>query len=51
MHDFLRFAELAARRYASLENDLGMADHSAALIALERENPGARLGDLPDKLP
>jgi 2-hydroxy-3-oxopropionate reductase len=47
----LPFAELAERRFASLENDLGTADHSAALIALERDNPDARLGDLPDKLP
>jgi 2-hydroxy-3-oxopropionate reductase len=47
----LPFAELAERRYASLENDLGTADHSAALIALERDNPNVRLGDLPDKLP
>jgi 2-hydroxy-3-oxopropionate reductase len=46
----LPFAELAERRYASLEGDLGTADHSAALIALERDNPGARLGELPDKL-
>jgi 3-hydroxyisobutyrate dehydrogenase-like beta-hydroxyacid dehydrogenase len=46
----LPFAELAERRYAALENDLGTADHSAALIQLERDNPGARLGDLPDKL-
>lgn len=47
----LPFAELAERRYASLEDELGNADHSAALIALERDNPGLRLGDLPDKLP
>jgi 2-hydroxy-3-oxopropionate reductase len=47
----LPFAELAERRYALLEGDLGTADHSAALIALERDNPGARLGELPDKLP
>jgi 3-hydroxyisobutyrate dehydrogenase-like beta-hydroxyacid dehydrogenase len=46
----LPFAELAERRYAAMENDLGAADHSAALIQLERDNPGARLGDLPDKL-
>jgi 3-hydroxyisobutyrate dehydrogenase-like beta-hydroxyacid dehydrogenase len=46
----LPFAELAERRYAALENELGTADHSAALIQLERDNPGARLGDLPDKL-
>jgi 3-hydroxyisobutyrate dehydrogenase-like beta-hydroxyacid dehydrogenase len=45
----LPFAELAERRYAALEDDLGTADHSAALIGLERDNPGARLGDLPDK--
>ncbi len=47
----LPFAELAEQRYASLARDLGMADHSAALIALERDNPGARLGELPDSLP
>lgn len=47
----LPFAELAERRYATLEDDLGTADHSAALLALERDNPKARLGDLPDKLP
>jgi 3-hydroxyisobutyrate dehydrogenase-like beta-hydroxyacid dehydrogenase len=46
----LPFAELAERRYAALEDDLGTADHSAALIGLERDNPGARLGELPDKL-
>lgn len=50
-HLSLPFAELAEKRYASLAKDLGMADHSAALIALERDNPGARLGDLPDRLP
>lgn len=50
-HLSLPFAELAERRYASLANDLPTADHSAALIALERDNPGARLGDLPDRLP
>jgi 2-hydroxy-3-oxopropionate reductase len=47
----LPFAELAERRYAGLEDELGTADHSAALIGLERDNPGVRLGDLPDRLP
>jgi 2-hydroxy-3-oxopropionate reductase len=46
----LPFAELATRQYAALEADLGSADHSAALIGLERANPGLRLGSAPDKL-
>jgi 2-hydroxy-3-oxopropionate reductase len=47
----LPFAELAEQRYASIEDELGRADHSAVLIALERDNAGLRLGSLPDKLP
>jgi 2-hydroxy-3-oxopropionate reductase len=47
----LPFAELAEQRYASIEDALGRADHSAVLIALERDNAGLRLGSLPDKLP
>jgi 2-hydroxy-3-oxopropionate reductase len=46
----LPFAELATRQYAAIEAGLGSADHSAALIALERANPGRRLGSAPDKL-
>jgi 2-hydroxy-3-oxopropionate reductase len=47
----LPFAQLAQEQYASLPEDLGSADHSAALIALERINAGLRLGSEPDKLP
>lgn len=46
----LPFAQLAGKQYASLEDELGGADHSAALIALERMNPGVRVGAGPDKL-
>jgi 2-hydroxy-3-oxopropionate reductase len=38
-------------QFASIVDDIPSADHSAALLALERINPGQRLGDEPDKLP
>ena len=41
----------AARSYELIEEALGGADHAAALLALERINPGQRVGDGPDKLP
>jgi len=41
----------AARSYESIEGDLGGADHAAALLALERLNPGHRVGSAPDVLP
>ena len=41
----------AARSYESIEGELGSADHAAALLALERINPGQRVGDGPDLLP
>lgn len=47
----LPFAQLAEEQYASLPAELENADHSAALIAIERENSGVRLGTAPDKLP
>jgi 2-hydroxy-3-oxopropionate reductase len=47
----LPFARLAEQQYAALPDELGSADHSAALIALERANAGRRLGIGPDKLP
>jgi 2-hydroxy-3-oxopropionate reductase len=47
----LPFAQLAEEQYASLADELGGADHSAALIALERMNQKLRLGNQPDKLP
>jgi 2-hydroxy-3-oxopropionate reductase len=42
---------LVTESYQSLEADLPQADHAAALIALERMNPGHRLGEQPDQLP
>jgi 2-hydroxy-3-oxopropionate reductase len=47
----LPFAQLAEARFAAIEEELGTADHSAALIGLERENAGVRLGSGADKLP
>ncbi|MGJ9420514.1 NAD(P)-dependent oxidoreductase [Massilia sp. CMS3.1] len=41
----------AARSYELIEGELGNADHAAALLALERINPGQRVGDGPDVLP
>ncbi|MFK3740557.1 NAD(P)-dependent oxidoreductase [Massilia sp. TN1-12] len=46
----LPVTELVTRRYETIEEDLPSADHSAALIALERMNPGVRLGAAPNKL-
>lgn len=45
----LPIAEMVQQRYHELLAELAHADHSAALIALERLNPGNRLGDLPDR--
>ncbi|HXA46114.1 MAG TPA: NAD(P)-dependent oxidoreductase [Burkholderiaceae bacterium] len=47
----LPLTEVVAERYHSILASLPHADHSAALIALERLNPGKRLGDAPDVLP
>ncbi len=47
----LPVTELVTRQYESIENELPAADHSAALIALERMNPGKRVGDAADRLP
>jgi len=41
----------ATRSYESIEAELGGADHAAALLALERINPGLRLGSGEDRLP
>ncbi|MEW6024090.1 MAG: NAD(P)-dependent oxidoreductase [Pseudomonadota bacterium] len=41
----------ATRSYESIEAELGGADHAAALLALERINPGVRLGSGEDRLP
>lgn len=40
---------LVTEQYQSIAGDLPHADHAAALIALERINPGTRLGDAPDR--
>lgn len=47
----LPLTELVAQRYRSILESIPHADHSAALIALERLNPGIRLGEAPDTLP
>jgi 3-hydroxyisobutyrate dehydrogenase-like beta-hydroxyacid dehydrogenase len=47
----LPVTELVTRQYASIADDLPAADHAAALIALERMNPGKRLGARQDALP
>jgi len=47
----LPVTELVTRQYENIEKELPAADHAAALIALERMNPGKRLGDAKDSLP
>jgi 2-hydroxy-3-oxopropionate reductase len=47
----LPVTELVTRQYETIEAELPAADHSAALIALERMNPGKRVGDKADTLP
>jgi 2-hydroxy-3-oxopropionate reductase len=47
----LPVTELVTRQYATIEAELPHADHAAALIALERMNPGKRVGDGDDILP
>jgi 3-hydroxyisobutyrate dehydrogenase-like beta-hydroxyacid dehydrogenase len=46
----LPLTSAAARSYASIEGELGSADQAAALLALERINPGQRVGSGPDLL-
>jgi 2-hydroxy-3-oxopropionate reductase len=47
----LPVTQLVADVYRSILESVPNADQSAALLALERMNPGKRLGDGPDKLP
>ena len=47
----LPLTALVTESYQSIEGDYPQADQSAALLALEKRNPGQRLGDLPDRLP
>lgn len=42
---------LVTGQYARIETDCPRADQSAALLALEKQNPGQRLGDGVDQLP
>jgi 2-hydroxy-3-oxopropionate reductase len=42
---------LVTRQYETIEGDIPSADHAAGLIALERMNPGKRLGTAPDQMP
>jgi 3-hydroxyisobutyrate dehydrogenase-like beta-hydroxyacid dehydrogenase len=46
----LPVASLVTENYQSIAADLGGADQAAALIALERINPGQRVGSAPDRL-
>jgi 2-hydroxy-3-oxopropionate reductase len=47
----LPVTQLVTKQYETIEAELPRADHSAALLALERMNPGKRLGEAPDILP
>jgi 2-hydroxy-3-oxopropionate reductase len=47
----LPLTSAAMRSYESIEGEFGSADHAAALLALERINPGQRVGTAPDLLP
>jgi len=47
----LPVTELVTRQYETIEGDIPSADHAAGLIALERMNPGKRLGTAPDQMP
>jgi 2-hydroxy-3-oxopropionate reductase len=47
----LPVTSLVTRQYETIAAELPSADHSAALIALERMNPGKRVGAAPDRLP
>ena len=46
----LPLTQLVTERYQSIADVYAQADHSAALLALERLNPGQRLGSGPDRL-
>jgi len=46
----LPLTQLVTERYLSIADVYPQADHSAALLALERLNPGQRLGSGPDRL-
>jgi 3-hydroxyisobutyrate dehydrogenase-like beta-hydroxyacid dehydrogenase len=47
----LPVAAMVTEHYRSIIDDFPAADQSAALLALEKVNPGQRLGEAPDQLP
>jgi len=47
----LPVTSLVTERYESIREVYPQADHAAALLALERLNPGQRVGTAPDRLP
>jgi 2-hydroxy-3-oxopropionate reductase len=47
----LPVAALVTAHYRSIVDEFPAADQSAALLALEKANPGQRLGQVPDQLP
>ncbi len=47
----LPVAALVTESYQSIADEHPQADQSAALLALEKKNPGQRLGAVPDRLP
>jgi 3-hydroxyisobutyrate dehydrogenase-like beta-hydroxyacid dehydrogenase len=47
----LPISALVTEHYRSIAADYPAADQCAALLALEKLNPGQRLGDAPDQLP
>jgi 3-hydroxyisobutyrate dehydrogenase-like beta-hydroxyacid dehydrogenase len=47
----LPVTEIVAQNYRSILDVLPNADQSAVLLALERQNPGKRVGNEPDQLP
>ena len=49
-HVRLPVTELVTQRYESIAAVYPQADHSAALLALERLNPGQRVGTAPDQV-
>jgi 2-hydroxy-3-oxopropionate reductase len=50
-HLALPVASLVTESYRSIAQDYPAADQCAALLALEKRNPGQRLGSAPDRLP
>lgn len=47
----LPVTSVVTANYRSIADELPRADHAAALLALEKMNPGQRLGTAPDQLP